>query len=156
MISAFLTRKSNLLIALPFFLLTACRDSSNWVYQAEPRRGMKSAELSCEPAVLHTGMRLQMVKTEGDIHHLLSIFVGKFSLDEQNNTTIHFLSDQIKHSFKAHCMEGGQRCVIPENIALIMKEQLSHGHEVVLYTKYQSLKLQPADFNKLYKKFEKF
>jgi len=144
------------LIALAFLLLISCRDSSHWAYQAEPRRGMKSAELACEPAALHSGMRLQMLKTEGNIYHLLSIFVGKFAVDDQNNTTIHFVSDQIKESFQAHCMEGGQRCRIPENIALLIKQQLNQGHEVVLYTKRQSLKLQPADFNKLYKKFEKF
>ena len=155
MIFKSLARKGALLGALSSILLTACRDPSAWAYQAEPRRGMKSAELRCEPERQLSGMRLQMLKTDDGIHNMLSIFVGKFTTDSESNTTIQFRSEEQKESYKAHCMEGGQRCLLPEIAALRIKEQLSNGHSVILHTKRQVLTLKPADFNKLYKKLEK-
>ncbi len=145
-------RKGVLVGVLFFIVLTACRESSAWAYQAEPRRGMKAAELSYEPERMPTDMQLQMLKTEGRLTALLSIFVGRFAVDEDNNVTIHVRSTELREAYPAHCMEGGQRCLLPEAAVQCITEQLSRGNEVILHTKQQIVKLHPVGFKKLYKK----
>ena len=116
---------------------------------------MKAAELAYESDVKLSGMRLQMLKTESGIESLLGIFFSEFTVDENFCTTIYLKSGDSKYVYKAHCMEGRQRCVLPQEATEQICSHLQSGQEVALYTKRSILRLEPKDFEKYYKKLLK-
>ena len=147
--------KSALVSALPLFFICSCQRSSPWAYQEEPRRGISAAELSYESPLKFRGMRIQFLKTPDVVSSRLSLFGGRFAVDEDRNISVTIVTRSGKESVLAHCLDGDQRCLLPEGITEQILSELSLGNDVVLYTKRHRLALKPDQFSKLYKKFAK-
>ncbi|MCH9610905.1 MAG: hypothetical protein SP1CHLAM42_09800 [Chlamydiales bacterium] len=116
---------------------------------------MDAAELSCQSAKGISALRFQLLKTDGEIVGLLSRFAGEFQVNELQETTLYLRIADVQLRFQARCMEGGQRCVLPDDLLLQIRKQLERGQEVTLHNKKQLVKLEPAKFMKYYRKLEK-
>ena len=149
-----LLRKGALLSALSCILLTACNkgNSSSWALINEPKRGNKCSQLSFEPSFKGGSMGLQMLKTEKGLITYLNLYTGQFPSDDAQTVTVYLKCGETKHSYKAHLLSGGQRCILPPEATHAIIERLGSNQSILLHTKRVSTEVSAVGFSQFYKK----
>ncbi|MCP5469248.1 MAG: hypothetical protein H7A36_01925 [Chlamydiales bacterium] len=137
-------------------MATSCRQTTDWSFLEQPKRGYRSATLCHAPSGLRTHeLSMQLLKTQSGLTAYISRSVGKFRANSDGNVDFFIKAGEHTVQTTAHCMSGGQKCLLTQEGAQAIISLLLQNKEVVVYTKRMCTTLSPKKFSTYYQKIEK-
>lgn len=134
----------NALFALLFFA-----PDQRWICT----KGRHSFLLSHEPKKSNLNeIGIQILKTSLGTVAYLNLYVDSFIVDENQEVEIYLQTPSVSKTFKAHCLEGKQRCILPDEALATLRDHLRLGETVTIYTYDNRVDVKPGKFNKFSEK----
>lgn len=148
--------KRTILFAIVLFL-TACSSQKDWTYS---RVVSASPEFNSSMLRRHSqselvGVGVELLKGSFGTLGYLNVSARKIPVlpGTTDTSIVVFVIEDEKFPYKANRMAGGQKLLLPEEATEQLVAALQNNSIVDIYLDGYMTKLEPSNFQKLYKKF---